>query len=129
MEAIRRGAVRGLYMAANAVRGEIVYRILQTPKTGITYRRRGVQHQASAPGEAPANDTGTLVRNITVAVDPEKLTARINSGSAHGRALEFGTPTIEPRPHLRVSLDAQRNNISTIIGREIAAELAGLGTR
>lgn len=124
--AVRRGALRGLIMAANAVRNEILYRVLQTSKTGKIYVRRGITHQASAPGEAPASDTGTLARNITVEVNAEALTARVNSGTAHSAFLEFGTPTIEPRPHIRVSLDAQRNNIEGMVAREIAVELRAL---
>ena len=127
MEAVRRGALRGVTIAANDVRNEILRRILQTQKTGQVYVRRGIEHRASAPGEAPASDTGTLARNITVVVNAQSLTATINSGAAHSRSLEFGTPTIEPRPHLRVSLAAQRNNIQITVGREIGRELASLG--
>jgi hypothetical protein len=127
--AVRRGALRGLIIAANDVRNEILRRILQTAKTGKVYIRRGIEHQASAPGEAPASDTGTLARNITVMVDPQALTAKINSGAAHSWYLEFGTLTIEPRPHLRVSLAAQKDNIPEIVGREISIEIAGMGSR
>jgi hypothetical protein len=125
VEAVRRGALRGLTIAANDVRNEILRRILQTEKSGKVYIRRGVAHKASAPGEAPASDTGDLARGITVVINPQALTARVNSGAAHSLPLEFGTPTIEPRPHMRVSLASQRENIQLTIGREIARELAG----
>ena len=127
VEAVRRGALRGVTIAANDVRNEILRRILQTTKTGRMYVRRGIPHQASAPGEAPASDTGTLARGITVVVNAQTLTATVNSGAAHSLPLEMGTPTIEPRPHLRVSLAAQRENIQATIGREIGREIAALG--
>ncbi|HKX32096.1 MAG TPA: hypothetical protein VJ302_30700 [Blastocatellia bacterium] len=37
---------------------------LTGPRTGRIYRRRGRTHQASAPGEAPAVDTGFLSNSI-----------------------------------------------------------------
>ena len=126
VEAVRRGALRGLTIAGNDVRNEILRRILATTKTGRIYRRRSGEHRASAPGEAPASDTGTLVRGIAVTVNPQTLSVRINSGAAHSLYLEFGTPTIEPRPHLRVSLAAQQENIKLTVGREIGRELQSL---
>jgi HK97 gp10 family phage protein len=121
-EAARRGIVRGLTMAGNIVRNEVVRRIQQTPKTGRVYTRRGVEHQASAPGEAPASDTGTLVQSITVEVNAEKLSVTVNAGAAHAPALEFGTDKIEPRPYMRVSLAEKRAELEATIAREIEVE-------
>ena len=36
------------------------------PKTGIVYERGSISHQASAPGEAPADDTGNLRNNAKI---------------------------------------------------------------
>jgi HK97 gp10 family phage protein len=124
IEAIRIGALRGVVMAANVVRNEVLRRIMQDAKTGRIYRRRGVEHQASAPGQAPASDQGTLVRNITVEVDDAALTARVNSAAKHAVALEFGTDKMEPRPYMRVSLDAKIDEITAIVAQEIERELA-----
>lgn len=122
-EAIRRGALRGITAAANLVRNEVLRLILETPKTGKIYVRRGIEHQASAPGEAPASDTGTLVRGITVEIDTERIAARVNSGAAHGPHLEFGTDKMEPRPHMRQALENKRVEIEATVGREVAAAL------
>lgn len=123
IEVVRRGALRGVVMAANEVRNEILRLILETAKSGRIYTRRGVQHQASAPGEAPASDQGTLVREITVEVDIANVAARVNSGAAHSAYLEFGTPTMEPRPHMRQALINKRDEVTAIVAREIQIEL------
>lgn len=123
IEAARRGALRGAIAGANIVRNEVLRRILEDAKTGRIYRRRGVEHQASAPGEAPASDTGTLVRGITVEVDEATLTVRITNSAEYAAALEFGTDKIEPRPHMRVSLAEKRAEVEAAVGREIQLEL------
>lgn len=56
-----------------------------------------LRHTASAPGQAPASDTGTLVNSIYVDRDG---VARMTVGSrlAYAAYLEFGTRKIAPRP-------------------------------
>ncbi len=123
IEAARRGALRGVTVGANIVRNEVLRLILRTTKSGRVYRRRGIEHQASAPGEAPASDTGTLVRQITVIVDPDTLTAKVNSGAAHAPHLEFGTEKMEPRPHMRVALENVRSQLEEAVARDISVEM------
>ena len=55
---VRRAAMKGIVRGTEAVRDEAISLILNTPKNGRLYRRRGVEHLASAPGEPPASDTG-----------------------------------------------------------------------
>ena len=126
-DVIRRGALRGVTMAANDLRNELLRRIMQDPKSGRVYTRRGVQHQASAPGEAPASDAGALVRGISVVVTEtqDRISAQVNSGAAHAPSLEFGTPTMEPRPLMRSTLAAQQQMIAATVQREIRAAMAG----
>jgi hypothetical protein len=54
-------------------------------------------HRASAPGEAPANDTGLLFSSIYFK-QPSKLTAEIGSRLPYAYWLEYGTKKIKPRP-------------------------------
>lgn len=125
-DAVRQAALRGVIKGANVVRDEILRLIQQTPKTGLIYRRRGVTHQASAPGEPPASDTGNLVRNITIEVDAQHLSATVTSNAEYADALEFGTIKMEPRPYMRVGLENKTEEIRAIIEEEIRQEIEGV---
>lgn len=70
------------------------------PKTGREYKRgknRDIIHRASAPGQAPATDTGTLVSSL-YNEDRGYLTKAIGSRLPYAFYLEFGTLKIAPRP-------------------------------
>lgn len=79
------------------VNQDVKQRIQRGPKTGIVYNRRGKAHQASAEGEAPATDTGTLVSSISFS-KTGPLSAEVISRLAYAYYLEFGTFNISPRP-------------------------------
>jgi len=67
------------------------------PKTGRKYQRGTVVHQASAPGQAPATDTGFLVSSI-YNEDRGYLSKAIGSRLEYAFYLEFGTRKIAARP-------------------------------
>lgn len=70
------------------------------PKTGREYPRgkNGSKiHRASAPGEAPATDTGALVSS-TYFTKVDAFTAAIGSRLEYAFHLEFGTRKMEARP-------------------------------
>lgn len=84
------------------VNTEVKRMIQRGPKTGRVYTRGGGQnlsaeHQASAPGESPATDSGDLVVSVYFE-QTQKLTATIGSRLAYAYYLEFGTSRIAPRP-------------------------------
>lgn len=54
-------------------------------------------HQSSAPGEAPATDTGRLANSILFKQET-KLSATVSSQLIYASYLEFGTRKIAPRP-------------------------------
>jgi len=54
-------------------------------------------HRSSAPGEAPANDVGTLASSLYYKQET-KLSAEIGSRLPYAYWLEFGTTKIKPRP-------------------------------
>lgn len=91
-------------------------------------------HRASYPGFPPAPDTGRLMNSITyvtstgrqsktsgtasgdnsVSVPPASPRAtrgRVGTTVEYAAALEFGTPTIDPRPFLRPALEANKRMI------------------
>ena len=104
------------------VRSDIISDIQRGSKTGIVYEKYNPRrtHQASAEGEAPATDTGELVREITVSVftrkkgTGEEVVGQIVSGAPYSKFLEFGTTDMEPRPFMQKNLEKNRNNIKKI---------------
>ena len=79
----------------------IVKGIQRGTKSGTEYLKENPKrlHQASAPGEAPASDTGTLVKSYTSIIKP--LFAFVGSPLAYAFDLEFGTQRIKERPIVR----------------------------
>ena len=68
-------------------------------RSGRIYTRRSVTHQASAPGEAPAPDTGNLVASI-VTRQTDAMHSAVQSDAVYSLALELGRPEVNllPRP-------------------------------
>lgn len=62
-------------------------------------------HRASAPGEAPAHDTGALESGIVPSYDASNMTATVHSKTAYGLHLELGTGKIAPRPFMQPAAD------------------------
>ena len=72
--------------------------------------KQGIEHQASAPGEAPHTDTGNLANSLTsVVYSAAELTAEIQVHAEYAAALEFGTVDgrIAARPFLTPAMQAQ----------------------
>lgn len=120
---VREAARRGLVKSTEAVRNEAISLILNTPKTGRVYYRRGVEHVASAPGEAPASDTGRLVNSIRTVYDFSSMTGQVVVSAAYGAHLEFGTQKMAPRPFLRPALANTRAQVRRIMQEEIRQAL------
>ena len=95
-----REIARAVQATALEIRGDIVKRYQRGPKTGKQYTRGNVTHQASAPGEAPATDTGRLASATEYSMTG-KLSAEVSNSVIYGPMLEFGTQSIEPRPAWR----------------------------
>ncbi|WP_395623421.1 HK97-gp10 family putative phage morphogenesis protein [Sphingomonas daechungensis] len=96
-DAIKAAVQRGLAawgLLATARAKELV---LSGPKTGKVYGN----HQASAPGEPPASDTGRLVSSIRWEFTGSRLAIRVIAGTEYAAYLEFGTSIMLPRPFLR----------------------------
>lgn len=79
-----------------------VKKLLSTPGAGEVYGN----HQASAPGDPPAVDTGRLRSSYDFQTGPDYVD--IGSNVEYAPYLEFGTRTIAPRPHLRRAVEENR---------------------
>lgn len=143
---IAAAAFKGVVAGAEMVAAEGT-RLIQTgPKTGRVYRRRGVTHRASAPGEAPASDSGQLAGSSVIRHNVQQLTAvaswakryarPLELGSAYtlgvpgsgagqpdAAQLELGTQKLEPRPFARPALANTRQAIQDRVAAEIGAVL------
>lgn len=89
--------------------------LMSQPKTGKIYKIKGVEHQASAPGEAPAPITWSLYNSLYYNVHGYN---EIEFGSKlpYSGYLEDGTEKMEPRPYLSAAIEEKRQeNLSTII--------------
>lgn len=96
-----------------AVQAEATKSIQQGTKSGETYQKYGPRrsHTASAPGEAPASDTGRLAGSIDARFIPTLgglLSGVVFTPLEYGAHLEFGTQSIQPRPWLFPALESQR---------------------
>jgi phage gpG-like protein len=93
---------------AQNVRTHAIRSIQRGPKTGITYEKIDPKrrHRASAPGEAPATDTGRLANSLKA--DIQGVNATVFTNVDYAPFLEFGTRTIEPRPFLFPALEQER---------------------
>jgi len=122
MPQIRQAVMRGVISWAGRVEAEGTRLIVDVPGTGKIYRRRGVDHQASAPGEPPASDTGTLANSVFITPFEPMLMARITWATAYAARLQFGDEKIEPRPWANVALA----NVSDMGLQDVRMELGAL---
>ncbi len=102
---------------ATRISNEVVASIINGPKTGRIYRKsKGVTHQASAPGEPPAADTGRLAGSNDVRGFPGQLMAEASERTEYAAKLEFGDSKVEARPHMRRAAKKHRKAIAKAIG-------------
>lgn len=91
-QAVQATALEALTDVRKAIQGP--------PKTGREYPRGkngSKMHRASAPGQAPATDTGALVSS-TYITKVDDLTTAIGSRLEYAFYLEFGTFKMAKRP-------------------------------
>lgn len=89
--------------------------VLTGPKTGRMYGA----HRASAPGEAPASDTGRLVSSIRWEFTGSRLAIRVMAGTEYAAFLEFGTSVLAARPFLRRAITETEAQGRKLIDAEV----------
>ena len=91
------------------LRGEIVKAYQRGPASGVTYEKSNPNrtHTASAPGQAPATDTGRLASSVEFRREGA-MSATVGSQVAYAAMLEFGTSRIDPRPAWVPAAEAMR---------------------
>lgn len=96
--------------------------IRSTNKTGRIYFIKGRPHQASAPGESPANLTGNLANSADYKVRGHR---EMDFGEAADYAtfLELGTSKMAPRPHVRRTVDERTGTNFMILQQGVLREI------
>jgi HK97 gp10 family phage protein len=113
LQAVQQAASRGVLKACHLLRNEALDLILREQKSG----RRYGNHQASAPGEAPASDTGRLVQSIRV--EHKGLRGSVIVGADYGAFLERGTSRMRPRPFMVRAMKNSTKKIEAVIAAEL----------
>ncbi len=126
-EAIDKELRTALFASAKHVEAEAKRSIASGQKTGRIYKRRTVTHQASAPGEAPATDTGRLVNSINAYPAGEKLESTVVAGRGtvkYAAMLEFGTKFIAARPFLFPAVEHSKDWIRERLAKAVRTAAA-----
>ena len=121
----RKNAERACFRSANLVKNEAVKSILGGAKTGMPVTRYNPrrEHVTSAPGEAPASDTGFLAQNIVAEIQVStgivsEVIGIVRSTAPYSAHLEFGTSAMPARPFLQPALDKNAQKIRRIFAKE-----------
>lgn len=129
---------RAILVSGLEMQGEIQTSI-QTPKSGRIYttnfftdgankvRPIGTRppHQASAPGEAPAWDTGALAGSIFAELDGNgpRIGANIGTDLKYGQWLEDGTTKMEARPWLAPAFNRLKGRTTQRVAQAVRKAL------
>lgn len=124
-EEVQIGAKEAVWIIILLIRNRAIAKIKGGSKSGRIYRRGQIVHQASAPGQSPATDTGTLVRSAKTEVEeaPEEITGTASFLANYAKHLEFGTRNMAPRPFFGAALDSVRAEIVPAFVKSIKARL------
>ena len=105
---------------AQLIRGEAIKSIQTGSKSGVMYQmynpRR--EHRASAPGEAPASDTGNLVSKIIVKQKSKDITS-VESNADYSAYLEYGTSKMEARPFMLPAFEKSKKPIINAVFKRV----------
>ena len=109
---------------AQLIRGEAIKSIQTGAKSGVMYQmynpRR--EHRASAPGQAPASDTGNLVSKIIVKQKTRNIT-NVESNANYSAFLEYGTSKMQPRPFMLPAFEKSKKPILDATFRRVVGKI------
>lgn len=118
-ENIVEGAKSAVKESNDIVYKEVRRLVLDTPKTGKVrpHKITGAPHQASAPGETYASETGNALSKTKHYLENDGLTGKITSEAEYAYALEI---TMN-RPALRPALSNKQKDIGQEFEKKIKA--------
>tara|TARA_B100000424_G_C22535636_1_gene305872 strand:- start:41 stop:490 length:450 start_codon:yes stop_codon:yes gene_type:complete len=112
---------------AQLIRGQAIRSIQTGPKSGRIYEKYNPRrtHRSSAPGQAPASDTGNLVSQIRVREENKDL-IKVESNALYSSFLEFGTSKMLARPFLFPASERSRPKIAQAVFNRVVKEIKRL---
>ena len=106
------------------IRTEAIKSIQTGSKSGVLYQmynpRR--EHRASAPGQAPASDTGNLVSKIIVRQKSQDVTS-VESNADYSAFLEYGTSKMDPRPFMLPAFEKSKKPILNAVFNRVKKKI------
>ena len=120
----RLGLERAWWLSAKDIQGTFDKQVLdRKSKTGRIYFRRikggrKRRHQASAPGQSPANRTGFYRKSFDFTVRGAQELA-VGVTAPYGEWLETGTKRMRARPGLKNAVNASERDIIRNLATEI----------
>ena len=106
------------------IRAEAIRSIQTGAKSGVMYQmynpRR--EHRASAPGQAPASDTGNLVSKITVKQKSLNV-VHVESNADYSAFLEYGTSKMEARPFMFPAFEKSKKPILNAVFNRVIKKI------
>jgi HK97 gp10 family phage protein len=118
----KKDVTKEMIVGVNAIRSRIIQSVQKTKRASWFYMRGGKKHFPSAPGHAPAMDTGEFVRSITMDTGPLKVEVGADMGAPYAEHLEEGTKFMKARPWLHPAVEAETprliNNLIKRIDKE-----------
>ena len=109
LEQVGRGLTAGAHYLAGEIKG-----VVSQPGKGRLYGR----HRASAPGDAPASDTGRLLGSIGVG-DLERSPSGVRvltvANTDYALHLELGTERMAARPFMDATLQSRAGPIFQVV--------------
>ena len=102
------------------IRTEAIKSIQTGAKSGVMYQKYNPrrEHRASAPGQAPASDTGNLVSKIIVKQKTKNIT-NVESNADYSAFLEYGTSKMEPRPFMLPAFEKSKKPIINAVFKRV----------
>lgn len=122
----KKGIRKAFFKIGKDIHTNFNNQVLRQKKSGRIYIRkdrlgRKRRHRASAPGESPANRTGTYRKSAAWINQTTQLTW--GASAPHADYLEVGTSRMKPRPGLLNAIRASERNIEVNLGGGIVQEL------
>ena len=124
-----RGIRQGFFRLGARLKQKLNEDVLKKNKRGRIYTRkdragRRRRHQASSPGQTPANRTGNYRRNIGFQIrGSRQLEFGIREGAPYAVFLEDGTGRMKPRPGVGNAVRATTRDARGFFDSSLEAEL------